>query len=187
MNTRWKLCQKGTSQLVEEYGKKMPAPTESTEPLVRQCNMPTAVLLWNTAACTLVMKLKEPVPGVFFGNLSYWDKGIMMHEHFINCKTLVVFCYALSLACCKRTATGSDLWREKCYHQKMPSPEDVGRCSCPQRASAHPSSAGVLFSKSRPQSWHTTTSASESSEIHPEKSDCATASQTRVAQPRRTS
>lgn len=50
---------------MEEYGKKMPAPTESTEPLVRQCNMPTAALLWNTAACILVMEFKEPVPGVF--------------------------------------------------------------------------------------------------------------------------
>lgn len=196
MNTRWKLCQRGTSQLVEEYGKKMPAPVESTEPLVRQCNVPMAVLFWNTAACILVMKFKEPVPGVFFWNLSYWDKGIMMHERFTDCKTLTVFCYTLSLTYCKGTATGSretqpihDLWREKCYCQKMPSPGDVGKCSCPQRASAHPSQVGVLFSKSRPQRWHTITSASERSEVHAEESVGSVNSQSNMgaAEPRRTS
>lgn len=44
---------------------------QSTQPLVRQCNMPTAVLLWSTAACILEMKNKEPVPGVFTRNLSH--------------------------------------------------------------------------------------------------------------------
>lgn len=52
----------------------------------------------------------------------------------------------------------------------------------PQRARAHPSHTGVLFSKPRPQRWHTTTSASESSEVHPEESDGATASQTQGLQ-----
>lgn len=108
----------------------------------------------------------------------------MRHESFIDCKALVVFCFILSPTYCKGTATGSldiqpihDLWREKCHHQKMPSLGDVGRCSCPQRASTHPSQAGVLFSRCRPQRWQTTTAASESSEVHPEESEVATTSQ----------
>lgn len=112
-----------------------------------------------------------------------------MHDCFTDCKTLIVFCYILSLTHCKGTATGSlqtqpihDPWREKCFRQKMSSLGDVGRCLCPQRASAHPSKTGVLFSKSRPQRWHTTTSASESREFHPEESGGATASQTQGLQ-----
>lgn len=52
----------------------------------------------------------------------------------------------------------------------MASPGDVGRCLCPQRASPHLSRTGALFSKSGPCRRCTTTSASESSEIHPGES-----------------
>lgn len=61
----------------------------------------------------------------------------------------------------------------------------VGRYSCPQRASAHLSQTGVLVSESGPCRWCTNTSASESSEIHPDESDGGIDSQ--ILEPRRAS
>lgn len=56
----------------------------------------------------------------------------------------------------------------------------------PQRASAHPSHAGVSFSKPRPPRWHTTPSASEGSSPRG-RWWCNSRSNTGVAGPRRTS
>lgn len=115
----------------------------------------------------------------------------MMCECFTDCKMLIIFCYILSLAHCKGTATGTleiqptmTSADRSAIVRRMLSLADVGRCSCPQSASAHPSPAAV-FSQSTPQRCHTT--ASESTEVHAEENDGDSHSNTGAAEPRNTS
>lgn len=109
----------------------------------------------------------------------------MMCECFTDCKMLIIFCYILSLAHCKGTATGTleiqptmTSGDRNAIVRRMLSLADVGRCSCPQSASAHPSPAAVLFSQSTP---------SESTEVHAEENDGDSHSNTGAAEPRNTS